>query len=128
MLAAGQLGWLHSVPEQTTGGKKIQWPHSRGYRIQSVLGQELPMPKLGEFERTVFEAFLDIGCASAGLEGPTPITWTEMNAWNSINGYLTPSECTSVIQMSKSYVSGLHAGRDMLSKDPMTRKAEEDDG
>lgn len=63
--------------------------------------------------------FYELGKCESGVNGATPISWQELQAWLSLSKYeLEPWETKVIRDMSISYCNGVNAGRDVNSDPP----------
>lgn len=104
------LGWLHSVPDAPVGAKGKPDTRSRMKRLLDA-GRDLSIPEV----RLAYLAsyLLEIGPASSGGMGPSPITHLEIRAWQENTRIeLTPWEARTLRLLSREYVGELSAATD----------------
>lgn len=78
------------------------------------------LPELPPAER-LGDIWLDMGCASGGSWGVSPLSWQEISAYSGLTGTeLAPLEAQCLVDMSRAYVQAVN-DTNPLSIAPMER-------
>lgn len=78
---------------------------------------ELSLPKCLAEYLVLF--FYELGICEQGINGITPLSWTEIESWkNSTRRDLSPWEIGVLRDMSRAYVNEYHAGTDKNRPQP----------
>lgn len=106
------LAWLHAKP-----GK------SKKTRFQQLIdeGKNSPLldfPDLG-YAKYIIEKLLELGLVQKGGMEPIPISWSELNSWQSVTGsQLTPWEAITIRQLSAEYLRTFEQAADQTMPAP----------
>jgi hypothetical protein len=93
-------------------------PDGQEENRSSLFGEHLP--ELPPTERLA-EIWLEMGRSSDGINGATPFSWAELQAFAAMSGRdLHPCEASCLVDMSRAYCIEL-AERSPLRKAPMER-------
>ena len=69
------------------------------------------MPDVGPFEY-IITLLYEIGPYNSGFNGPEPISWQDIDAWNRVTRYgISPREAKMVRSMSSAMVSASHEAK-----------------
>lgn len=105
ILWAAQLGYLSVKPDGSDETRA------------EILGFELPDLPPSEW---MHEAWDEAGRCGAGVNGPEPLSWVEIDAYSRNGGDLRPVEAQTIRAMSEAYAEELR-DRNPLRKSPAER-------
>lgn len=93
-------------------------------RIKAYLDAEVdpPFPDLTEYQRMIWQSFLDVGPSMPGTMAEAPLSWAEVDAYARNSPELSEAwEAETLVGMSQEYLSEKAKGAEALTMEPMER-------
>jgi len=110
------LAWLQATPETKSGEK----PRAR-WSILKDRGSDLVELPVIETDKHILEWLLELGVFESSGYGPTPLPYTEIEAWSRLTGtVLTWEESRFLKMLSKEYCAQYHKSSDRDCPPPYT--------
>lgn len=101
------MGWLHATPES-----------KKDARYES-LPEDSPLKEMPEADQRIVSAFHSIGLCEYTMGGACPISWTEINAYDTAScNFYTGWEKEQIRHMSEYYCSWLQKGKNPNQPSP----------
>lgn len=116
ILAAQQLGYYHSKPEEFDVNR-LQ------FHKDNNDGEVPPFPPLGHSEY-LFSIFMELDFCESSFDGPIPLSWQTLQAYSQLCVKLSSNECLCLREMSKQYIKWAKEGADIFVVNPPWKSEE----
>lgn len=120
------LGWWHAIPQpshdKTRPGKTAVVQRLNRVQIAHEGGAKPDLPPLPATLQQIVGLLFDVGPVSNGGQGAVPLTWLDLQAWQSATGLcLPPWQLRLLRRLSADYLMELNRGASVDAPPPWER-------